>query len=189
MSNTTQDHIDSMVAYGSVVTVRHVPTRQCSQIIIEIPEEYHPAATAMLFGRSAFVLAATGETASPYGVVPLNEMSKQPDAHEASARPAANAPAPARQQYATHRIGGGLRVDVDPSRWLGIECQNAAFMFWLNAASASDAAEKARAICGVASRKDIASNPAAMGRFMEKIYHPYRRHQQQMSASTQGLRS
>lgn len=188
MSNDMQDQIESMVAYGSVVTVRHVPTRQCSQIIIEIPEEFHAAATVMLFGKNAFVLAATDKVNSPYGVVPLSAMSEE--------APAAPAPSPAsapahseRTQPVSYRGSGGLRVTVDPSRWLGIECQNAAFMFWLNVGSAGEAAETVRAICGVSSRKDIAKDAKAMAKFMDQIYNPFRRHMQQAASARPAVRA
>lgn len=186
MSNQTTQQIETMVAYGGVVTVRHVPTRQVSQIIIEIPEEHHAAATVMLFGKNAFVLAATDKVSSPYGVVPLSTMGAK---EESPGSPAPAADTDQKAQPVMHRAGpAGLRVSVDPSKWLGIECQNAAFMFWLNVGSSAEAAEAARAICGVTSRKDIAKDPQAMAKFMDKIYHPYRRHSQQAANTLQALR-
>lgn len=160
--------LDAMVAYGQVVTVRPIPTRQVTQIVIEIPDNFHIAATSMLFGKNAFVLAATDKARGAFGVVPLGQMSGESPATEAT--PGAT---DRTTRTTTIASSGGLRIDVNPSQWLGIECQNAMFMSWLNVASSSAAAERVREICCVESRSEIAKSEKAKKLFAEKLYFPY----------------
>ncbi len=167
--NTDQstEDIQTMVAFGQVVTVRPIPTRQVTQIVIEIPDNYHVAATAMLFGKNAFVLTANPKASIPFGVVPLDKMNDTDGATEASANNAADK---------SSRVGfrqGGLNVSVDPVRWLGMQCQSAMFMNWIGAKDAQEAAAAARKVCGVESRAEISKNPAALERFMRQIHTPF----------------
>jgi hypothetical protein len=71
------------------------------------------------------------------------------------------------------RLGAGLSVEVNPTQWLGKQCQNAMFMHWIGARDAQEAAEKVRTICKVESRADIKNSTLAMDAFMSDIYMPY----------------
>lgn len=158
---TDTNEISTMVAFGQVVNVRPIPTRQVTQIVIEIPDNHHIAATTMLFGKNAFVLAANPKATVPFGVVPLEKMNETTPA-ESSAEPRAGL-----------RIRGGLTVDVNPTQWLGVQCQSAMFMNWIGAQNAQEAAEKVRLKCGVSSRSEISKSPQALETFLLEIYNPY----------------
>lgn len=164
----------TMVAFGQVVTVRPIPTRQVTQIVIEIPENHHIAATMMLFGKNAFVLAANPGANVPFGVVPLEKMDEAPSANEqAERRESAQTPTAFRMN--------GLSHSVNPTRWLGIHCLDPMFIDWIGARDSSEAIKKVRHICGVESRSEIPQSSEAMDAFMRQIHTPFRAYQ----ASTQ----
>jgi len=165
---TDTNEISTMVAFGQVVNVRPIPTRQVTQIVIEIPDNHHIAATTMLFGKNAFVLAANPKASVPFGVVPLDRMNDSSPADETGASPRAGL-----------KVGCGLTVDVNPSQWLGVQCQNAMFMHWIGAADAQEAAGKVRIRCGVQSRAEISKDPQALNVFIREIYTPYKAYAQQ----------
>lgn len=162
-SRTEKD--STMVAFGQVVNVKPIPTRQVTQIVIEIPDNHHIAATTMLFGKNAFVLAASPKARASYGVVPLEMMDEGP------------APAQEPESHARAIRSKGLTISVNPTQWLGIHCQEAMFMDWIGARSAQEAAEKVRNLCGVESRAHIATSPQAMDLFVHRVYQPYRAHE------------
>lgn len=164
---TDNQEIQTMVAFGQVVTVRPIPTRQVTQIVIEIPDNHHVAATAMLFGKNAFVLTANPKASIPFGVVPLDKMNDIEGPADAQKGRTTDAPS-----SVTFRKGG-LNVSVDPVRWLGIQCQSAIFMNWIGAKDAQSAAAAARKVCGVESRAEISKNPVALELFMRQIHAPF----------------
>ena len=167
--------ISAMVAFGRVVNIRTVPSRQVTQIVIEIPEEFHVQATSMLYNKDAFVLASSPTANVAYGIVPLDAMGQ-----ESPVTPQADADeAPASRSAAAPVHSGGLRHNVNPTQWLAVQCSRAPFMDWLGVSSTSEAVDRVRSLCHVQSRKEISSNPAALQRFMTKIYLPFNRHMEQ----------
>lgn len=156
--------------FGRVVNVRNVGSRQVTQIIIEIPDEFHVQATSLLYNRDAFVLATDGRPGpGSYGLVRLNGGEPTP---------------PPAESHPAERAGtkyNGLNIDVDPIKWLGVQCTTVAFMQWIGADSESDAVNKVRGICQVNSRREISINAHARNRFIEKIYLPFQSHQRHVA--------
>lgn len=140
--------------YGEVTTVKPIPTRQVTQIIIEIPEEFHIQATQLLFKRNAFILPCADKTplaGATFGVTTLG---------------AAMRPPPAPEPKATSST-------LNIPQWLAIKGQDPNFQQFLGAANADDAARIVRERCKVESRADIAEDEHALRVFMEEIYHPF----------------
>lgn len=140
--------------YGEVTTVKPIPTRQVTQIIIEIPEEFHIQATQLLFKRNAFILPCAEKTplaGATFGVTTLG----------AAMNPKARTPEPVARQ--------GLNIP----QWLAIKGQDERFQQFLGATDADHAARIIRERCRVESRADIADDEHALRVFMEEIYTPF----------------
>jgi hypothetical protein len=140
--------------YGEVVTVKPIPTRQVTQIVIEIPEEFHIQATQLLFKRNAFILPCAEKTplaGATFGVTTLGAAMNPPPAPEPQPeRPKLNIP-----------------------QWLAIKGQDHNFQQFLGATDAEDAARIVRERCRVESRADIAGDEHALRVFMQEIYTPF----------------
>lgn len=179
--STSDNEISAMVAFGRVVNVRTIPSRQTTQIVIEVPEEFHVQATSMLYNKDAFVLAANPVGNVAYGVVPLGAMT-------GGETPPAENHAPAQGLRSEPVRAGGLRHNVNPTQWLAMQCASVPFMDWLGVDSTSSAVERVRTLCQVASRREIPNNPAALQRFMEKVYLPFNRHMEQAGSTLNRIR-
>lgn len=177
----SSETISTMVAFGRVVNIRTVPSRQVTQVVIEIPEEFHVQATSMLYNKDAFVLAASPTANVAYGVVPLDAMGQEtPTASRAEAHGETAATRPAASTPSAMSVrSGGLSHNVNPTQWLAIQCSSVPFMDWLGVDNTSAAIDRVRVLCHVQSRKEIPSNPAAMQKFMSKIYLPFNKHMEQ----------
>jgi hypothetical protein len=168
-TETETPPIDTLAAFGRVVNIRTVPSRGVTQIVIELPDEFHVMATSMLYNKDAFIFAATPGAKVVYGVSPLGSGL-------ANAEQPATQEKPGAEHTRTTTRHGGLTHAVNPTQWLAVKCGTVQFMDWLQVSSTADAVDKVREMCGVESRKDIAGNPMAMNRFMDRIYHPFNRH-------------
>jgi hypothetical protein len=149
--------------YGEVVTVKPIPTRQVTQIVIEIPEEHHIAATQLLFKRNAFIMPCADKSPLPgvtYGVTTLGKVMSPDPTPEG---PAGGVRAP----------GGLIRPEVNVTKWLAMKASDPNFQRFMGVDTEADVAEAVRQKCGVASRSEIASNPRAMQVFMDDIYLPF----------------
>lgn len=158
--------IDAQTAliYGEVITVKPIPTRQVTQIIIEIPEEHHIAATQLLFKRNAFIMPCADKsplTGVAFGVTSLGKvMSPEP--------------APAAGPVGGVRAPGGLiRPEVNVTQWLATKASDPNFQRFMGVDTEAEVASAVRNKCGVASRSEIATNPQAMQVFMNDIYLPF----------------
>lgn len=141
--------------YGEVVTVKPIPTRQVTQIVIEIPEEFHIQATQLLFKRNAFILPCAEKSplaGVSFGVTTLGAaMSPAPEAHQKTQpKPALNIP-----------------------QWLAMKGQDERFQQFVGATDSDDAARIVREMCHVESRADIAGDKHALHIFMTEIYAPF----------------
>lgn len=139
--------------YGEVVTVKPIPTRQVTQIVIEIPEEFHIQATQLLFKRNAFILPCADKS-------PLAGVSFGVTTLGAAMNPA---PAPQAQPKASLNI----------PQWLAMKCQDERFQQFMGATDKDDAAKIVREKCQVESRADIAGDEQALEIFMTQIYTPF----------------
>lgn len=157
--NDPEDSVKTTeVAFGQVVNIRIVPTRDVTQIVIEVPAEYHVALTTMLFGKNAMLFAASPKVQKPYGIYPLDKIDEPSDNEE--------------KQSISFKEGG-LTHSINITKWLGIQCQTVRFIQWIGAEDSNAAIAKVRELCGVTSRSEIQNNRSARLNFMNKIYHPY----------------
>ena len=158
-SNPNEPIDDSTVMiYGEVVTVKPIPTRQVTQIIVEIPTEHHIAATQMLFGRNAFIMPCADKMpipGVPYGVTTLGKVLNPPEPEND-----AGLPSPSSRS-------------INVTQWLAVRSKDPNFQAFLNVANESEAAVKVRTICNVASRGEIAHDATAYEIFLTQIYKPF----------------
>lgn len=162
------EEIRDMV-YGEVVTVKPIPTRAVTQIVIEIPEEYHIQATTMLFRKNAFVFACADGTNMPFGVAKLGENGFQTQA------------LPEKQ---TKRQNPIADQSIDIVKWLAFRCREGDFQRFMECESEPQTIDKVREICQVESRADIPSNEAATEKFMEHIYTAFKNRRPYSTVST-----
>lgn len=181
------------VAYGSVVNVKAIPTRDVTRIEIELPIESHAELTRLLFGRQALVLPGNLPASVNYGVMdsPNGQTSSSGEAIRADAlakpsssfsrlvthrHPAGHAPAATTTTMT--RTGTVTRgaAPLDIVKWLGMRCGDSNFQEFMKALTSEDAAQAVRNVCGVASRSEIPANATARALFYQQIYHPYQRH-------------
>lgn len=148
--------LSTALIYGQVVTVKPIPTRQVTQIIIEIPDEHHITATQILYNRNAFIMPCESKDPLPglsYGVTTLGK--------------AMNPPA---QPEPVQREGNS---ELNIAQWLALKGKETNFQSFLGVDNEIDAAEKVRGICRVTSRGEIAHNAQANEIFMTQIYTPF----------------
>lgn len=150
-----EDRAVREVLFGQVVTVRPVPTRGVTQVVIEIPSEFHIKATQLLFDQNALVFASDESIQMPYGIAQLAGGEIVP------AQPAQ----PKRVQ------SQGSAFDV--TRWLALRCKEGEFWQFLGCTSEAAAIDRVRQICEVDSRADIAQNDRAMSLFKSEILEPF----------------
>lgn len=163
LPNMKEDHSgrdpiseDTALIYGEVVTVKPIPTRQVTQIVIEIPEEHHIAATQLLFKRNAFIMPCADKAplaGAVFGVTTLGKVLASPDPEPAAPR--------------------GARAGVNVTQWLAVKGSDANFQAFLEVNGEMAAAQAVRDRCGVQSRAEIEQNPQALHIFMEEIYKPF----------------
>lgn len=156
-SMANEQTVGQELVFGEVTTVRPVPSRGVTQIVIEIPSEAHIKATQLLFGRNAFIFAGEGVDL-PFGVAVLK------DGHYQSAT------APKRTQSTA------TDDSLDITKWLGIRCKDADFQRFLQTDSYETTVDRVRDICQVDSRSDIQHIPEAKSRFLSQIYQPFNRY-------------
>lgn len=159
----TMESEERLAVFGEVVTVRPVPTRGVTQIVIEIPEEFHVAATQMLFRQSAYVFPGAANTSAPYGVKVL----KEGEWIQGEGAP------DNRSKNKNNSGTSGLNV----TKWLALRCKEGDFQRFLKCESEIAAIDQVRNICEVESRSDIPTSEYAMNLFMEKIFTPYNKSQ------------
>lgn len=165
------------VAFGNVVNVRTIASRQVTRIEIDLPIESHIEATQALFGKDVLVVPAN-LPAIDYGMTDgrgnacAKGSSSQPGRPMGQAGPA-ESPRPARSSL------GAVRSEdtLDIVRWLGARCTEDDFQDWLGVRTEASAVAKVREICGVSSRADIPSDRVARETFFRQIYRPFRLHQ------------
>lgn len=165
---STADNTDSIdestaMIYGEVVTVKPIPTRQVTQIVVEIPDEHHIAATQLLFGRNAFIMPCASKTqlqGMRFGVTTLGAMLNPPADPE---------PTPA--QRTPDGTSGADIINV--TQWLALRGKDENFHAFLGVDSEAAAADKVREICQVSSRAEIAADDDAYKIFLEQIYKPF----------------
>lgn len=174
-------------AYGQVVNVRPIHSREVTRAEIELPIESHIILTQLLYGKQVVMIAVNLPGAQKYGVTEWGAGGDAaPDQGAAGAgEPAAATPATSGTsgQRSGSAFGLGRRrqgtgpVGVDVIRWLGARCKEAAFQEWLQVRTEAAAIERVRALCGVSSRSEIPTSDAAMLRFRRDIFEPYLRQQ------------
>lgn len=185
--NTVGEVVGEVVraAFGSVVNVRSIPTRGVTRIEIEIPIESHVEATRLLFDQDVLVMPANMQHLGHlgYGMIDTADATTTSDAapgHEGCSRSSAPEPpsrfAPGAAAPAPRIASLGRRDDtLDILRWLGARCREESFQEWLGVRTEAAAIEVVRRVCGVRSRADIPTNPAARARFVERLLDPFRR--------------
>lgn len=166
------------VAFGSVVNVKAIPTREVTRIEIEVPIEFHAELTRLLFGRDALVLPSNLPANVNYGVM---DSPDTPVGHEpGSTSPSRSEQSPSAFRRLAGRAPGGTvqrgAPTLDIVKWLGMRCMDSSFQAFLGASSSEDAAQTVRDICGVASRSEIPGDSTARSLFYQHIYHPYQRY-------------
>jgi len=150
--------------FGEVITVKPIPTRGVSQIIIEIPEEFHVKATEMLFRKNAFIFAGDPNLTIPFGVVKLQGVDTEP----------LEQPAQAVRPTQSHRSGLYRKSDeIHVSKWLALRCKEDEFQNFLGCRNEAQAIDEVRTICEVESRADIQNSARAKDLFMKNIYTPF----------------
>ena len=153
-TNSSCQDVREMV-YGEVVNVRTVPSRGVTQVVIEIPSEFHISVTTLLFGKNAFVFPGGDQGNIPYGVATLEGQDI----------------IPTEPQLAKSQKPSTQSLDI--VKWLGIRCREGNFQRFLGVKSDEAAVNKVRDICMVDSRADIPLNDEARELFYRKIYEPY----------------
>lgn len=172
------------VAFGSVVNVKAIPTREVTRIEIEVPIEFHAELTRLLFGRDALVLPSNLPENVNYGVMDSPEATAPDSSQPGCEQGAPVHSRPVRTSSAFGRLAGrapGGTVQrgangLDIVKWLGMRCADASFQEFLRASSSEEAVQTVRDICGVSSRAQIPEDATARSLFYEKIYHPYQRY-------------
>lgn len=149
-------------AFGDVTGVRDYPSLGVTRITVEIPHEFHVAATDLLHGQKVLVTVAPEavlRSKVPFGVIDPGEPMPEPAA----------------------RTGQGT------TQMAGIACKEPAFQRWLRAHHAKayeehfqdchdhteTAARLVRMICRVQSRADLDRDPVGASRFFEHLWKPY----------------
>lgn len=146
--------------------LRFVKSRKVAQITLEIPIEEAPNAVA-LFGtpnpaEETWVALARIQAPIRNGIE-----GHQPEAgHAGRSLPITEqAPPKERRRFS----------ELPPSQQAALKCQDADFRIWLTqsgrtvARNADDAAEFIRLLCGVDSRSDLNTNPAAAAIWQETL--------------------
>lgn len=160
------------MVFGEVVTVKPIPTRAVTQIVIEIPEEYHIQATTMLFRKNAFVFACADGTNMPFGVAKLGENGFQTQA----------LPEKPQKRFTPDQRSSDQSIDI--VKWLAFRCREGDFQRFMECESEPQTIDKVREICQVESRADIPTNEAATQRFMENIYTAFKNRRPFSTVST-----
>ena len=63
--------------------------------------------------------------------------------------------------------------EFDMVKWAGARCTEHQFQSYLGVDCEQDAVSELRRICGIQSRRELATDPVARRAFMERIYRPY----------------
>jgi hypothetical protein len=180
------------VAFGSVVNVKAIPTREVTRVEIELPIEFHAELTRLLFGRDALVLPSNLPDGVNYGVMDSPETTashEQQQAGESTERQISRSPS-AISRVAGRAPGGTVQrgaPSLDIVRWLGMRCGESSFQAFLKASSREGAAQAVRDICGVVSRSEIPGNTTARSMFYQHIYHPFQRYLTQEAGRRHGF--
>lgn len=163
--STDSLNLDIELAFGEVVDVKSIPSRQVTRIIIEIPTEHHVKATNLLFGKGALVIPAwRAEMAPPYGVTKLAAFMR-PSPHASNA------------ERLSHGCFGQLSSNhPEYVKKAGALCRdNQAFWDLLSEKtgatirSEEDAADTLRAYLGISTRAELATNARAQTLFKTLI--------------------
>jgi hypothetical protein len=163
---TPPQEVRDMV-YGEVVTVKPIPTRAVTQIVIEIPEEYHIQATTMLFRKNAFVFAGDLGLTMPFGVAKLGENGFQTQPLPEKAHPKRD-----------------TESSLDIVKWLAFRCREGDFQRFMGCESEAQTIDRVREICEVDSRADIPLSTEATAKFMEHIFNAFKNRKPFSTVST-----
>jgi hypothetical protein len=167
-----------------VAVVRPAPSRGVTILTLELPLEFHVAATSLLFGRDVLVLPSNLPATTPLGPLPDaldaagGERAPEPAAQPRATEPARQSGQTTNPSSAAPRRPALTRRDdsVVPAQWLGIHCAESKFQDWLQVHNEAQAIERVREMCEVASRRELATNPQARHLFLTLIYNPFRQH-------------
>lgn len=154
------------LAHGEVVNVQQIRSRGVTRIEIEVPIESHVKATNLLFGKNALVIPVWERSGRQvaFGVAKLSQfLSETPANDDASTPQLGGVPA-----TGSGFTGSPLRAARDYVKYAGALCRdNRAFWAYLSGetgatiACESDAANCLRALLGIGSRAELATNHAA----------------------------
>jgi hypothetical protein len=173
-SKKLEDQENRVAVFGEVITVKPIPTRGVSQIIIEVPEEFHVKATEMLFRKTAFIFAGSPRLNIPFGVVEI---------HGDQVKPMKNSTLSTNEAQ-PQRSGLSRKSDeIQISKWLALRCKEDDFQTFLGCRNEAQAIDKVRSICEVESRGDIQNSVRAKDLFMKEIFTPFSSF---LSSETQG---
>lgn len=175
--------------HGRVIGVRAVSSRGVTIVNVEVPEQAHVQVTMLLYGHDVLVMPVSLGVATPYGVVTgCGSTVHTPNARAGSIQPLSNL---SRASFnAAKKTGQGaqfgqavqpgarsglIRVPpvLDLVKWVSARCAEEGFQDFLEVRNEAQAIDYVRTTCAIASRRELMTNPAAKGIFMEQIYHPF----------------
>lgn len=159
-----------------VSTVRHIPSRQTTALVLEVPIGDHVAATQLFFGHDAILFPAKDVPGSipAYGLQPVSSAPAAAPVRQPVAAAPRSWPASARAISGAPGEPGQAPADgPDAVRWLGVHCKDPAFWLFLGVDDEPAAVAAVRARCQVDSRREIVPGSPAHERFMTEILRPY----------------
>lgn len=159
------------IAFGEVVNVKTIPSRGVTRIEIEIPSEYHVAATELLFGKPAFIFPVASKPAAlpsgaRYGIVPFAKgMSMaQRSATPAEANPTGTAMFGGSRGGSTYVAQAGQVCREDTSVWRVLSERTG-----MPVTNESQATLALRTALGISSRAELADNSGAQALFRDLL--------------------
>lgn len=157
------------IAFGEVVNVKTIPSRGVTRIEIEVPNEFHVAATELLFGKPAFIFPVASKPAelpsgSCYGVLPFARAMEMTQPGGSQAKPA----------HPSVGMFGGTQRQTPFVALAGQVCREDTG-FWrvladktgMPVTNETQATVALRVALGIQSRSELAENTVAQGRFQE----------------------
>jgi len=72
--------LPARVALGAVCNIRALPSREISQIMIELPEEFHVPLTMLAYGREVLVMRSPLADGTPLGVRSVDDLGSEAEA-------------------------------------------------------------------------------------------------------------
>ena len=152
--------------FAKVTNIKAFPSTGSVRVEIEAPVEQFPAIVALLHDQQVLV------TQAPFLGVPYGVVDPQPDGR------APPAPKPKAPKSSTGPL----------CQWAVMRCKELLFQEWLedsfhdeyqiyvthaHVTGEQQAREVVLRLCGIASRKELDTDPRAAAIFNEKIRHPY----------------